>query len=133
MPRTRRLHRGGGTASWTFAPAGLTQNNGMAWASSGCGGGSASHLPAGGGLPGMQKGGGGGTHYGFTGSGLAGGNVAYTSNCANQSGAAGQLNVPIPGSPLLAGGSRRNRRRNNRSRSNKNKSRSRSNRSRSRR
>jgi len=109
--RTLRTHRGGGTASWGFAPTSHTNNNGLAWTVTGCGSGTASHyLPPGGGLPGLQKGGGGGAHYGFNGGGLAGGNGSYTSNCANTSGASGQLNVPVVGG-LLRGG-RRNRRSN---------------------
>jgi len=98
----------------------------------------------GGGLPGLsvgqgvslQKGGGGGTHYGFTaGGGLAGGQASYPTNCAvPQSGGSGQLNVPVGNSPpgMMTGGRRKsksksksNKSKSNKSKSNKNKSRSR--------
>jgi len=124
MPRhTRRLRtlRGGGTSSWTFAPssADKTMNNPMAWAPAGSGG-PATYNPvpaSGGGLPGMQRGGGGGTHYGFTGSGLAGGYTSMPTNCAlPQSGASGQLNLPQV--PQSGGRRRRNNRNSNRSRRN---------------
>ena len=120
---TRRLRtlRGGGTSSWTFAPgsANPTMNNPVAWAPSSCGGPN-SYYPAGhlggGGLPGLnmgagvslQKGGGGGTHYGFAqGGGLFGGVTSIPTNCApHQSGASGQLNVP---QNAMGGGRRRKR------------------------
>ena len=120
--RQRRTLRGGGTASWAFAPASAdrTMHNPMAWAPSTCG--APPHAPAalsGGGLPGLsigagqslQKGGGGGTHYGFSqDGGLFGGVASMPTNCAiPQSGAAGHLNVP---QNAMAGG--RRRRRNNR-------------------
>jgi hypothetical protein len=121
---TRRLRtlRGGGTSSWAFDPSttGREMNNPMAWSRSGCGG-SVTYAPPpmGGGLPGLstgqgvslQKGGGGGTHYGFLpGGGLAGGNASIPTNCAlPRSGADGSFNVPIDRSPLatMAGGRRR--------------------------
>jgi hypothetical protein len=121
---TRRLRtlRGGGTSSWGFNPssAGPEMNNPMAWSRIGCGG-PATHMPPhlGGGLPGLstgqgvslQKGGGGGTHYGFLpGGGLAGGQASIPTNCAlPRSGADGELNVSITRSPLatMAGGRRK--------------------------
>lgn len=124
MRSTRRVRtlRGGGTSSWAFntSSVGPEMNNPMAWSRSGCNGPS-THVPSpmGGGLPGLstgqgvslQKGGGGGTHYGFLpGGGLAGGQASIPTNCALvQSGANGQLNVPISRSPLatMAGGRRR--------------------------
>ena len=122
MPKTRRLRtlRGGGTASWGFAPASVdrTMNNPMAWAPNPPSGPSTHTPPMGGGLPGLQKGGGGGTHYGFVGGGLAGGNASYPTNCAA---ASGQLNLPVNMSPLgsarMTGGRRRRRSRKNKSRS----------------
>lgn len=129
MPKTRRLRtlRGGGTASWGFAPGSVdrTMNNPMAWARNEPSGPSTHTPPMGGGLPGLQKGGGGGTHYGFVGGGLAGGNASYPTNCAGTS-PAPQLNLPVNMSPLgsarMTGGRRRSRRSR---RSRKNKSRSR--------
>jgi hypothetical protein len=132
MPKTRRLRtlRGGGTASWGFAPGSVdrTMNNPMAWARNEPSGPSTHTAPMGGGLPGLQKGGGGGTHYGFVGGGLAGGNASYPSNCALPQSGSGQLNVPVARSPLgsMAGGRRRSRSRNSR----KSKSKSKKNRSR---
>jgi len=132
MPKTRRLRtlRGGGTASWGFAPGSVdrTMNNPMAWARNEPSGPSTHTPPMGGGLPGLQKGGGGGTHYGFVGGGLAGGNASYPTNCAAQgSGAAGQLNVPVARSPLgtMAGGRRSRSRRRRGNKSKKRKSRTR--------
>lgn len=138
----RRTLRGGGTASWSFAPdsADRTMNNAMAWAPSSCGAPSSvtAHL-GGGGLPGLstgagvslQKGGGGGAHYGFMpNGGLAGGNQVLSNQCAPpQSGASGQLNVP----QNAMGGARRNRSRNtkkSKSKSKKSKSKSKSKKSR---
>ena len=122
--RNRRLRtlRGGGTASWGFAPASVdrTMNNPMAWAPSSCSHSSHASVLGGGGLPGLstgagvslQKGGGGPTHYGFNGGGLAGGNGPISTNCGlPQSGGSGQLNLPIAQSPLgkMAGGRRSKR------------------------
>jgi len=128
MLKTRRLRslHGGGTSSWAFAPSSAdnTMNNPMVWERSGSGG-PETYKPApyeGGGLPGVstQKGGGGGTHYGFTvGGGLAGGNASYPTNCAvPQSGGSGQVNVPVGNSPpgTMSGGRRQSRSRQSRSR-----------------
>jgi hypothetical protein len=135
--RTRKLRtlRGGGTVSWGFAaPADYrTINNPLAWSSQGCGDSARGAPLQGGGLPGLsqgagvslQRGGGGGTHYGFTaGGGLAGGQASYPSNCAPiQSGASGVLNVP--NSPLrteaMAGGRRRKSRSRNKNKKQKQK------------
>lgn len=130
--------------SWGFAaPAEYrTINNGMAWAPQGCGDSVRGAQLQGGGLPGLsqgagvslQRGGGGGTHYGFTaGGGLAGGQASYAGNCApNESGASGQLNLPVNRSPLgsgpMAGGRRRksrNQRQNQKNRGRKNQKQSR--------
>lgn len=128
---TRRLRtlRGGGTASYGFVSPpdfSRTINNGFVASATGCGAPSHATAPlAGGGLPGLnmgagvslQKGGGGGTHYGFNAGGLAGGNSSYPSNCAlSQSGASGQLNVP---QNAMGGGRRRRRRQQKNTRKNK--------------
>lgn len=128
-----RTLRGGGTASYGFvAPPDFsrTVNNGMVLSVHGSGAPSHATAPlGGGGLPGLstgagvslQKGGGGGTHYGFNGGGLAGGNSAIATNCAlPQSGGSGQLNVPV-GHGTMAGGRRRKQKntRKNKSRRNK--------------
>ena len=131
--RNRRLRtlRGGGTASWEFAPVSVdrTMNNPMAWAPSNCSHSSHPSVLGGGGLPGLntgagvslQKGGGGGTQYGFSqGGGLFGGVTSIPTNCAlPQSGASGQLNV----SQNAMGGGRRNRKQRNTRNTRKNKSR----------
>jgi hypothetical protein len=134
---TRRLRtlRGGGTTSYGFVSPpdfSRTVNNGLVASVNGPG--APTHVPApyegGGGLPGLstghgvslQKGGGGGTHYGFNGGGLAGGNTAIATNCAfPQSGGSGQLNVPVGQSPLgtMAGGRRHRRRQQKNTRKNK--------------
>ena len=118
---TRRLRtlRGGGTASYGFTSAPdfyRTVNNGAVFTTNSTS--PSSHYPPptmGGGLPGLstgagaslQKGGGGGTHYGFSqGGGLFGGVTSIPTNCAlPQSGASGHLNVP----QKAMGGGRRNR------------------------
>ena len=107
--RTAR-QRGGGTSYWSFAPtsADATMNNPMAWKSSDSAAGTDRLNPTTGpGLPGMssmsslQRGGGGGTHYGFTGvmvdtpaglvaDGTIGGMRSIPTNCALP---AQQLNV----------------------------------------
>lgn len=98
-----KKQRGGGTALYAFAPstADATMNNAAAWAPAGCGAGAERLAPhVSGGLPGM-RGGGGGAHYGNTGSivnssigpiedGLFGGAHSIPSNCALP---AAQLNV----------------------------------------
>lgn len=129
--RQRRTLRGGGTASYGFVSPpdfSRTVNNGLVASATGCGAPSHATAPlGGGGLPGLstgagvslQKGGGGGTQYGFTAGGLAGGNSATPSNCAfPQSGASGQLNVP---QGAMAGGRRRKQKntRKNKSRRNR--------------
>ena len=97
--RTPSKQRGGGTSYWSFAPtsADATMNNPMAWKSSDSANGADRLNPAtGAGLPGMsslQRGGGGGTHYGFTGvmvdtpaglvsDGTIGGMRSIPTNCA---------------------------------------------------
>jgi hypothetical protein len=125
---TRRLRklRGGGTASYGFtAPPDFfrTVNNGTAYTINSTS--PSSHYPApttGGGLPGfttgtpfsLQKGGGGGTHYGFSqGGGLFGGVTSIPTNCAlPQSGASGNLNVP---QGAMAGGRRNKKQRKSKS------------------
>lgn len=137
MRSTRRLRslRGGGTASFTFDPSSSSRimNNPMSWSRTGCSG-PATHMSPhlGGGLPGLstgqgvslQKGGGGGTHYGFLpGGGLAGGHASIPTNCAlTQSGANGELNVPITRSPLATMEGGRRRRKSSRARSKKTRS-----------
>lgn len=131
MPRStrRRTLRGGGTASWSFAPesADRTMNNAMAWAPSSCGAppSVSAHL-GGGGLPGLSTGAGvslqkGGAHYGFMpNGGLAGGNQVLSNSCApHQSGASGQLNVP---QNAMGGGRRTNKKNAKKSKSKKSKS-----------
>ena len=107
--RTASKQRGGGTSYWSFAPssADATMNNPMAWKSSDSATGTDRLNPTtGAGLPGMssmssQRGGGGGTHYGFTGvmvdtpaglvaDGTIGGMRSIPTNCALP---AQQLNV----------------------------------------
>lgn len=122
--RRLRTLRGGGTTSYGFvSPPDFYRsvNNGFALTDVGSGGppNRMATPHEGGGLPGLstgpgpslQKGGGGGTHYGFQdGSGLFGGVRSIPSNCAlPQSGGAGHLNVPVDRSPLgtMAGGRRR--------------------------
>lgn len=126
----RRTLRGGGTASYGFiSPPDFarTVNNGFVTSAGGCGAPSHATAPlGGGGMPGLSTGagvslqkGGGGTHYGFNGGGLAGGNSAIATNCAlPQSGGSGQLNVP---QGAMAGGRRRKQKntRKNKSRRNK--------------
>ena len=97
--RTASKQRGGGTSYWSFAPssADATMNNPMAWKSSDSAAGTDRLNPTtGAGLPGlsvMQRGGGGGTHYGFTGvmvdtpaglvaDGTIGGMRSIPTNCA---------------------------------------------------
>jgi len=139
MRSTRRVRtlRGGGTSSWAFDPSAASRvmNNPMAWSRSGCSGPATYYPPPmGGGLPGLstghgvslQKGGGGGTHYGFLpGGGLAGGQGSIPTNCAlPQSGANGALNVPITRSPLATmEGGRRRKSKSRKSKSKKSKSR----------
>jgi len=135
--RRLRTLRGGGTTSYGFVSPpdfSRTVNNGLVV--SDIGSGAPSHVPApyqvAGGLPGLstgagaslQKGGGGGTHYGFMAGGLAGGNASYPTNCAlPQSGASGQLNVPQ--NAMGGGRRRRGNKRNTKKRTNKNSRRSR--------
>ena len=104
--RTASKQRGGGTSYWSFAPssADATMNNPMAWKSSDSAAGTDRLNPTtGAGLPGLssQRGGGGGTHYGFTGvmvdtpaglvaDGTIGGMRSIPTNCALP---AQQLNV----------------------------------------
>ena len=138
MAKTRKLRtlRGGGTVSWGFgAPAEYrTMNNPLAWKANDCGAPAPTAHLQGGGLPGLnqgpgvslQRGGGGGSSYGFAAGGLAGGHAASTSTCAfPQSGASGVLNVPVAVSPMrtTVGGRRRNKRKNKSKGKNKNKSR----------
>lgn len=138
---TRRLRtlRGGGTASYGFTAAPdffRTVNNGAAFTVNNSS--PASHYPPptmGGGLPGLstapgaslQKGGGGGTHYGFSqGGGLFGGVTSIPTNCAlPQSGASGHLNVP---QRAMAGGRRNGKQRKSKSKSKSKKSKSKSSR-----
>jgi hypothetical protein len=141
MAKTRKLRtlRGGGTASWGFGtPAEYrTMNNPLAWQASGCGSApSASTHLQGGGLPGLnqgpgvslQRGGGGGSSYGFVGGGLAGGHSASVSNCAfPQSGASGVLNVPVAVSPMRTTVGGRRRKRNSRAKRNNSKNNRRNN------
>jgi hypothetical protein len=118
--RSLRPLRGGGTASYGFTgvPAfSPTVNNPNVYSINNPSGASTHNQPPymGGGLPGLntgagsslQKGGGGGTHYGFSqGGGLFGGVTSIPTNCAvSQSGGSGQLNVP----QSAMGGGRRNR------------------------
>jgi hypothetical protein len=122
--RSLRPLRGGGTASYGFTGVpefSRTVNNPILHSINSSSGASTHIQPPhmGGGIPGLstgagpslQKGGGGGTHYGFSqGGGLFGGVTSIPTNCAvAQSGGAGQLNVP----QNAMGGGRRNRKQRN--------------------